>query len=364
MNEIKNILSRQFFVVNTTAWLLIFALTVSESLFYYQVNQRPIPYRSIIVNDFFILIWMPISVGMYPLISRWYANRSTWVGLISRLVILGFFSILAVMLIESFIHYLDGLEDVEVNTFSAVFLQLIFFRFHTNLILYLGFSAISMAAMTFIETKRSQKKQAELGKHLMEAQLGVLKAQMKPHFLFNSLHAISGLILKNQNELAITVIAKLSDLLRDSLNMDDKKLIPLKEELAFVERYLEIYVLRFGDQLTYTIDTQSGLESSMVPPALIQPLIENALIHGVIPNGNHGHVDVRISQEETQLKIEVIDHTPSAHAADHEVKEGLGLSNTRKRLASLYADAYALNFCLRPDAQGASTKILLPLVSE
>lgn len=257
---------------------------------------------------------------------------------------------------ESVIHYFERIGTDAERTFVNIFFQLLTFRFHSNVVLGLGFFASSVAILAYAESRRLSEQQESLNRNLIEAQLGILKAQMKPHFLFNSLHAISGLILKKENDLAITVIAKLSDLLRESLNMDDKKWITLREETDFIKRYLDIYTLRFGEQMTFSFEIDEKTESVLVPPAILQPLVENSLVHSIIPNDNQGSILIRSVIFNDNLKITIQDQAKS-ESSEKEMKEGLGLGNTRKRLNSLFGDDFTLEF----NQETSTTLVIIPI---
>lgn len=353
-------LDRRFIIANTLAWLLVFALTVSESLFFYQINSKPAPYRNIIVNDLYILCWITITPFLFMLTRFWYQHRTKWLSFVLKMLAIGAVAIAVIIAMESTVHFFDRINTEQERPWSNMYLQLISFRFQINLLLYSGYSAISVAALAYFEIKKSEEKRMQLSKNLIEAQLGVLRAQMKPHFLFNSLHAISGLILKKQNELAITVIAKLSDLLRDSLSMDNKKWITLKEEIDFIKRYLEIYVLRFGEQLTYSFEVEKQAEQILVPPALLQPIVENSLVHGVIPNDNRGHIIIQGRLKDQNLCLIVRDNRKPNRTIEEPIKEGLGIGNTRKRLSSLFDDKFRLEFEPNEGSEGPSTLISFP----
>ncbi|SMD31979.1 Histidine kinase [Reichenbachiella faecimaris] len=349
----------RFLAISSGVWFLVFALTVSESLFFYQINQKPAPYWNIILNDLFILCWIPISPVLYFFTKRWYKHKSNWLNFSLKLLLILIGALAFVLFSESLIHYFERLGSDRERTFDNIYFQLISFRFHSNLILGLGFLATSVAALAYTESRKLAERQEALNRNLVEAQLGILKAQMKPHFLFNSLHAISGLVLKKENDLAITVIAKLSDLLRESLNMDEKNWITLKEEIDFIKRYLEIYALRFGEQLTYTFDIEEETELVLVPPAFLQPIVENALVHRVIPNDNRGHVLVKAYIQNDNLNISVKDIVETELQFDVQYKEGMGLGNTRKRLASLFGDHFKLKF----DPVICTTEVVFPILN-
>ncbi|WP_420581630.1 sensor histidine kinase [Reichenbachiella sp.] len=346
----------QFTVISAVVWVLVFALTVSESLFYYQLHNEPAPYKRIIVNDLFILFWVPLSPVLFVAICHLFARKKGWLSFAVQLFGLCMLAIALILGVESMIHFLNDANVEENGTYGSVFVQLITFRLQSNLVLGLGFMASCVAYLSYSESQTLSRKQTELNQSLMAAQLGVLKAQIKPHFLFNSLHAISGLVLKKENDLAITVIAKLSDLLRESIEMDSQKWITVKEEIDFIKRYLDIYILRFGEDLKCEFELEGQVENLLIPPALLQPIVENALVHGVVPNDNRGTITICIQKEEESVQISVQDTGCLDNKPESGAKEGLGLSNTRKRLSSLFQDDFSLGF----DNNLSMTKIVYP----
>ncbi|WP_422358941.1 sensor histidine kinase [Reichenbachiella sp.] len=358
-NTFRTQLLWRFTIISGAVWFLVFALTVSESLFYYQLHNEPAPYKRILFNDLFILFWIPLSPILFVAINKFYQCKKNWLFYTFQMVGLCLMAIILILILESIIHYY-GDTTLEVDkTFANVFVQLITFRLHSNLVLGLGFVASCVAYLSYSESQTLSRKQAELNQSLMAAQLGVLKAQIKPHFLFNSLHAISGLVLKKDNNLAITVIAKLSDLLRESIDMDNQKWITVQEEADFIKRYLDIYIVRFGEDLKCEFEIENDAEKLLIPPALLQPVVENALVHGVVPNGNRGTITVSIKRDEKTVQISVQDTGYLNEQSESCSKEGIGLSNTRKRLSSLFEEDFKLDF----DSKSSTTQIIYPALT-
>jgi hypothetical protein len=154
-------------------------------------------------------------------------------------------------------------------------------RFDVGLIAY---AAILAAGHTMAFLKRLAMREAEAARltaELSRAQLDALRRQMEPHFLFNTLHGIAGLVREHKNGAAVEMIAGLSDLLRRVLEGADRQLVPLAEELSFLERYVELQQMRFGDRLRAIVDVPLELYGALVPGLILQPLIENAIQHGV-----------------------------------------------------------------------------------
>jgi LytS/YehU family sensor histidine kinase len=189
-----------------------------------------------------------------------------------------------------------------------------------------------------------------LGTELLEAKLQALRMQLNPHFLFNTLNTISALI-HDDPSMADRMVVRLGDLLRRTLEHRDAHEVPLRDELSFLRDYLAIEQARFGDRLTATIDVAPETESLYVPFLLLQPLVENAIRHGIEPREEPGHVTVTARRDGNQLELRVVDNGDGlADAAGAPPSEGIGLANTRTRLAYLYEDEHSLE--LRNGSRG------------
>jgi len=192
-----------------------------------------------------------------------------------------------------------------------------------------------------------------------EASLDALRAQLKPHFLFNTLNSVSVLAEENPPA-ARAVLLRLSDLLRTVLHHEPRRLVPLADELATLEGYLEIQRVRFEDRLRVSIEVEPGCRSALVPWLVLQPLVENAVRYAVEPRAAGGTVVIRASRVDDRLRLSVEDDGPGM-AADELLGEGdgVGLANTRARLASLFGDRQALRL-ETPPGGGARVVIELP----
>jgi signal transduction histidine kinase len=183
---------------------------------------------------------------------------------------------------------------------------------------------------------REQRAAAELRAQLTTAQLDRLKAQLQPHFLFNTLNSIA-VLMQDDVPRARAMLLRLSDMLRAVVTSSGEQLVPLARELAFIGQYLDIQQMRFGERLEVGMDIGVDPERELVPHFLIQPLVENAVQHGIAPAEQGGTVTVRARRDPGQLCIEVTDvpRVPAGRGAD-EAGPGVGLSNPRDRLAALY----------------------------
>ena len=171
------------------------------------------------------------------------------------------------------------------------------------------------------------------------ARLAALRYQLNPHFLFNTLNAISSMVVTNRPEAAEGMLTKLSDFLRGTLTARPEALIPLEDELASVANYLEIESLRLRDRLSVAVECPPELLDRPVPSFLLQPLVENAIKHGVTPTSRPVTVTIDVRDEGDGLRIEVRDDGGSAGSGAATAGFGLGLSNVRERLRTVYGAA-------------------------
>jgi LytS/YehU family sensor histidine kinase len=169
-----------------------------------------------------------------------------------------------------------------------------------------------------------------------EAQLQALRYQLQPHFLFNTLNAISSLVVSKQPELATEMIARLAALLRNTLSFPEAHVVTLREELAVTEEYLSIEQVRFGPRLAVKVSVSPEAYEAQVPRFLLQPIVENAIRHGIARRPNGGEVAIRASTAESRLRIEIENDRSDSLPQSEEEGQGLGLANTRTRLEKLY----------------------------
>jgi len=231
-------------------------------------------------------------------------------------------------------------------TFAETFNPLLVKTFHFNLLIYWVIVSVSHAFDYYRQMQERELRAAELEKRLAQARLQALQMQLNPHFLFNSLHAISALVHKDA-DLADQMITRLSDLLRYALESTDAQEVPLRQELDFLRRYLEIEQTRFGDRLSVRLEIAPETLDALVPNLVLQPLVENAIRHGIEPRAKPGRIELRSRREGGQLKLEVRDNGVGLPPG-RELEEGVGLSNTRARLKQLYFDRHRFELAEEP----------------
>jgi signal transduction histidine kinase len=196
---------------------------------------------------------------------------------------------------------------------------------------------------------------------LTQARLEALRAQLNPHFLFNTLNAISVLALKRDHENVVQMLSLLSDLLRLSLDGRLPQEIALSDELAFIDRYLELQRIRFSDRLDIGKTIDPTTLQARVPSLLLQPIVENAVQHGVAAQRGPGRIDIRAARDGDRLHLEVTDTGPGFVDGNGNGHDGVGLRNTRARLFHLYGEAHTLS-CRNLDT-GASVVISIPFAT-
>lgn len=235
--------------------------------------------------------------------------------------------------------------------------------------LYLGilmYSLITISIQAFLFYRSFLEEQAEksmLNAQLAKAQLRALKMQIHPHFLFNTLHSISSLTLEDPPK-ANSMIARLGDFLRLTLDHSEYEKVSLKEELEFLNCYLEIEQVRFSDRLTVEFVVEPNALTASVPHLILQPIIENAIQHGIAPKAAHGFIKISAKRSSDTLRIEVKDNGAGITGnATSENKKGVGLRNVRERLAQIYGERHRFEMVNGEDV-GLTVSLEIPFETE
>jgi two-component system, LytTR family, sensor kinase len=298
--------------------------------------SQKVPWREAILSS--LADWYSfalLSIPMLRLARRFQFHSDNWrttalLHLFASVFFSGFWIMLRVGLAQ-----LQRAVDHQPTDFSTDFVNLFIKSFHLNLWIYWVILAVSHAVEYYRKLSDRELKTAELERSLTQAKLRALQSQLNPHFLFNTLHTISAL-MHIDVEKADRMVAKLSDLLRYALDNTDEHVIPLRDEIAFLKRYLEIEQTRFGDRLTVTMDFPEDTLNVEVPNLILQPIVENAIRHGIEPHAKPGKIHLSGRRENGQLILQVRDN--GAGLRPDNTRQGIGTSNTRQRLHQLYAD--------------------------
>lgn len=227
-------------------------------------------------------------------------------------------------------------------------------------LLYWTMLSVSYAIEHYRRYRERELIASQLETQLLQADLQALKMQLHPHFLFNALHTIGSLVRTGDRDNAVRVVTGLGDLLRRVLEGATQQEVPLKQELDFIRNYLNIEQIRFRDRLTVAINVDPETLDAKVPHLILQPLVENAIRHGIAPHRAAGRVVVVARRVNDQLQLIVRDDGPGIGNGDGSTaRPGIGLTNTRARLARLYGDDYELEVG-NAEGGGLEARIAVP----
>jgi signal transduction histidine kinase len=235
------------------------------------------------------------------------------------------------------------------NAFSAYY-------FHQGLTIYWTTLVVAHALYYYRGIRKQEAQTARLTAQLAQAQLQALKMQIHPHFLFNTLNSIAALLHKDV-EAADRMIARLGDFLRLTLKSSDAQLVDFEQELEFLKCYLDIEHIRFQDRLTVELDIDPHALTAMVPNLILQPIVENAVRHGVARQTSSGHITVRARRDGERLIVRVEDNGPGLNVKSNG--SGIGISNTRARLEQFYGSDFSFQIT-NSSERGASVTLDIP----
>jgi two-component system, LytTR family, sensor kinase len=302
-------------------------------------------------------VWALVSIPILALARRFPPER----GSVAKSAVAHLLGALACsflyVLLRAVVGQIHGWLIDEPARFAEVFRPLFVKTFPFNLLVYAVIVAVSQAIDYYRKYHERTVQALELEKHLTEARLQSLLRQLKPHFLFNTLNGIASLMYTNVED-ADRMLVRLSELLRMTMTQTGRPVVALKDELAFLDRYLGIEAIRFRDRLTVRFEIDPQVEQAEVPNLLLQPIVENAIRHGIEPHARAGEIVILARRVGETLVLEVNDTGAGLPPAGPQ-REGIGLANTRARLRELYADAQEFVFRNRPEG-GLSVRIQIP----
>ena len=330
-------------------WAIIFAAWTVIALFfagqYYYSNllsERPLTWREAASQQFIY----PYLWALGTVLVLWLADRFPVEGRLWRrhvplhllfatsfvIVISGLFQIIYFFLMSSPGRAYDPAQT----------LRWLIYNSSENSGIYGLLVLLNQVFRYYRRYREGELRASRLQTQLTQAQLEALKMQLQPHFLFNTLHSISALLHRDPDA-ADRMIARLGDFLRLTLENSGAQEVSLQKELEFLTCYLEIERVRFQDRLTTSVEVEPAALDAPVPNLILQPIVENALRHGIAQTRGPGRVEISAKRENGSLRIRVRDNGPGLAAItrpDDGLREGLGLSNTRARLEQLYGAAH------------------------
>jgi len=298
--------------------------------------------------------WALLSPFVFWTCRKFPFDRQSWrkslpVHLIADILLSGLHAVMCAAL-----AVLQGVVTGKAIVFGTTLNALLANRTHYNFAVY-AIIVCAWHAWDYYGKFREREAQAtQLAGLLAQTQLQALRMQLNPHFLFNSLNAVSSLMLKDVVA-ANKMIVRLGELLRLALEKSDQQEVSLKQEIEFLRRYLEIEQIRFGERLQLKMDVDPSTLDAFVPNLILQPLVENAIRHAIEPQETIGQIELRSVRDNGSLVLQVSDNGPglTRETACAETRERIGLNNTRERLRKLYGDGQ--QFELIGNAMGGVT---------
>ncbi|HEX6280337.1 MAG TPA: histidine kinase, partial [Pyrinomonadaceae bacterium] len=326
-----------------------------------QLSENPISFWRILswqlVSGY---AWFAVSPAIFWLSKRYPFEDGKWKTSVPIHVASSIVVSLTVLAIDTYIlPKLGYLARFQLTSFWETYKILFFVNFHFSIAIYWGVVAIHQAILYYRKYRERELKTSQLEARLAQSRLQVLKMQLHPHFLFNTLNAISELVHRDPDR-ADRMLTDLSDLLRMSFENLEVQEIPLKQELEFLRKYLEIEETRFHDRLRVRMEIAPDTLDASVPNMILQPLVENAIKHGISPKAEGGHINVGAVRNNGTLELTISDDGIGIGGESIKaIGEGVGLSNTRRRLKHLYGDSH--RFELKPEGEsGVSVRLDIP----
>ena len=289
---------------------------------------------------------------------------------------IGWLPQLVVYLVTSFLFALCfataivPIRTLIISSWGAVFqgeylsniVAVLLFRGHIDALFCLGVVGVTHAFLYRKNLRESTEAKLQLQGQLANARFATLQAQVRPHFLFNTLNSIATCIRVGQSEQALTMISTLSELMRSMIGDNERHWIALSEEVAMCELYLSIEQVRFSDRLVVDIDVASDIANAQIPSFMLQPIVENSVQYGIAPNPNSGRISISAKREQQFLKIEIF-NTGIPNAPDEAPSgNGIALQNVQRRLEQAYNGRASYDFHVAEDGS-SQTAIRIPVDS-
>jgi len=335
--------ARRLWLLGTLTWVTLGLMSAAQQATWRALTGRPVNWLFIVPNS--LADWL--TCGMFTPAFYWMVRRFPirgerwWARLPVHLAA----SFVFVVLKVSIYHPLfNALNPTEPRPWSMI----LFGGFYADMLAYWASVGVIHAIEYYRESRERELEATRLA-------LENLRAQLQPHFLFNTLQSISTLIHRDAAA-ADRMLTDLSELLRLSLRSSASQEVPLRDELGFLDRYLDIMRVRFGDRLRILVDAAGDVRDALVPSLVLQPIVENAITHGMADRPDVGHVSVRARRNGPALWLEVSDDGPGL-AAPAGNGNGIGLANTRERVARLYGTSGSVD--LLTD-RGLTVRISIP----
>jgi two-component system LytT family sensor kinase len=323
---------------NLPAYLLAWSIPGVAALSFYYLNQtlsaQPLNWSYAVISTLpNWYIWALLTPAILKLSQRWPLEQDSWKQVLLTVHIP---ALVVSMLIHSAVNLMlfrtTGLhDDITFGLYRVHF----FTRIHANIFTYAAIVGLYSAWEYYRRYMTREAQTATLQVQLAQANLRALKMQIHPHFLFNTLHSIAALVRKGENKPAVNMLGQLGEFLRLALENKGQQEISLEQELDFLRRYLAIEQTRFGERLQVEVTMDEAVRGAYVPNLILQPIVENAIHHGISPSMQQGRIRIEARLEEGRVTMQVADNGPGLRNPER-LKKGVGVGNTQERLENLY----------------------------
>lgn len=349
-------------------WLVIFSIwtlcgffLTSQVAFQNLLSKNPVSFWRILSWQLFSgYVWFLLTPLILWLGRRFPFEKGGWKVSLPAHLVISFVIALAQQAVDAYVlPKLGYLRSYQLDSFWETYKIFLLVNLHFGVAIYWAVLSIYQAVRYYRKYRERELATSKLEARLAQSRLQVLKMQLHPHFLFNTLNAISELIYKDR-ESAERMIGDLSDLLRLSFENLEVQEISLKQELEFLRKYLEIEQMRFHDRLIVEMEISPDTLDASVPNMILQPLVENAIKHGIAPLSTGGKIEIGAHRCNGSLELSVSDNGIGVPFNDLEnLSEGVGISNTRRRLRHLYGEAHKFDLT-NAEKSGLRVNLTIP----
>jgi sensor histidine kinase YesM len=377
LNDIRKI-KRRNIAAGFLIWTVV-GLSFAARAYFYYVRQGIETSALYLISGYLLdfYLWALASPFIFFFSRRFLIERGRIARHLIYHLLAAFAFTMIVIAVSIPLYWYIGLANLNrVASLYDLFSKSIFspMMIHEGL---LAFSLTAIAAHAFEYYRQARQREmqaaelaaqsARLSEQLVQAQLSALKMQLHPHFLFNTLNSIASLMHKD-TETAHRMIARLSDFLRMTLKNSETQSVTLDRELEFTKTYLEIEKIRFQDRLTVEIDVDPEATAARVPNLILQPLVENAVRHGLANVAANGQLTISAARRNGTVSIRIEDNGPGFKARGENQRKrknaaragGVGLANTRARLEQFYGGDFRFEIADKSDSSGTIVSIELP----
>jgi two-component sensor histidine kinase len=339
----KRQLRKALLFISIAALFGLLSTSQLYSIFRFEGRDTPF-WRVFIWQSSGWFIWSLLSPFVLKLGERFRIERQRLFISISIHIIASLCFTVFHLFLYTLIRWQFPLSPAEPLSLSSSFFFTVTSYFHFDILIYWAILGAGYAIDFYRKYQERELTAVQLKQQLAAAQLQTLRMQLHPHFLFNTLHTIAVLVRKQENQVAIRMISGLSDLLRYALKETKAQEVTLQQELDFIRHYLEIEQIRFQDRLHLRFTVEPETMEARVPNLILQPLVENAIRHGIGASATAGLIEVTAKRENGNLLMQVQDDGSGlCESWQQENHAGIGLTNTRERLSQHYGAEYAFD---------------------